>query len=108
MGKFTIEITDDNFEEVVVKAGTPVLVDFWAEWCGPCLAIAPTLDELGQEYDGKFIIGKLNVDMNPKICEKFGIMKIPTLLFFDKGELADKHVGGANKPTLKAKIEKML
>jgi thioredoxin 1 len=80
-----LEITDANFDEVVLKSDKPVLVDFWAEWCGPCRMVGPVVEELAKEYDGKAVIGKLNVDFNPGVATKFGIRNIPTLLFFKGG-----------------------
>jgi thioredoxin 1 len=89
--------TDATFEQDVLKASGPVVVDFWAEWCGPCKMIAPLLEEISKSLDGKVKIVKLNVDENRKTSEKFGIMSIPTLLMFRNGQLADRHVGFTNK-----------
>jgi len=108
MAGYTVEITDANFEEVVLKSKLPILVDFWAEWCGPCLMIGPTLEELAKEYEGKFIIGKMNVDTNSNVPTEFGIMNIPALLFFKNGEVIDKQIGAAPKAVLKGKIENKL
>ncbi|MCS7072865.1 MAG: thioredoxin [Bacteroidia bacterium] len=108
MAKFTVEITDKNFEEKVLKSELPVLVDFWAEWCGPCKAIGPTLEELAEEYQGKFVIGKMNVDDNSNVPTQFGIMNIPTLLFFKNGNLIDRQVGAVPKSALKTRIESAL
>ena len=101
----TVEITDANFEEVVLKSSKPVLVDFWAQWCGPCLAIAPMIEELAQEMDGKMVIGKLDVDRNPKVATNFNVMNIPTLLVFKGGQVVDKQVGALSKPALKKRLE---
>lgn len=101
------EITDSNFKETIA-AGKPVLVDFWAPWCGPCRMVSPIVDELSEVYAGKVIIGKLNVDENDETCVEFGIRNIPTLLFFKNGELADKHVGAISKAQLAEKIEALL
>ncbi len=99
-----IELTDANFDEYI-KSGKPVVIDFWAEWCGPCRMVGPMVEELATEYDGKAIIGKLDVDSNPGVTSKFGIRNIPTILFFKDGNLADKQVGVAPKATLKLKID---
>lgn len=103
-----IEITDSNFDEVVLKADKPVLVDFWAEWCGPCRMVGPIVEELAQEYDGKAVIGKVDVDNNPDISVKFGIRNIPALLFFKGGEVVDKQIGAVPKSVLAEKLENQL
>lgn len=103
MGK-TIEITDANFEEIL-QSDKPVLVDFWAEWCGPCKMIAPVVEELAADYNGKAIIGKLDVDSNPSVSAKYGIRSIPTLLVFKNGEIVDKQVGAVQKNVLAQKLE---
>lgn len=99
-----IELTDQNFDEKVLKSDKPVLVDFWAQWCGPCLAIAPVIEEIHSEYDGKAVIGKVDVDTNPGIATKYGIRNIPTLLIFKGGEVVDKQVGAAPKAALVKKL----
>ena len=106
MGK-AIEITDSNFEEILA-GGQPVLVDFWAEWCGPCKMIGPVIEELAGEYEGKAVIGKVNVDTNPGVSAKFGIRSIPTLLIFKGGEIVDKQVGAVPKAVLAGKIDAQL
>jgi len=106
MGK-AIEITDSNFEEVI-SSNQPVLVDFWAEWCGPCKMIGPLVEELATDYDGKAVIGKVNVDENPNVSAKFGIRSIPTLLVFKGGEIVDKQVGAVPKSVLSEKLEAQL
>ncbi|TAL58665.1 MAG: thioredoxin [Bacteroidetes bacterium] len=103
-----LELTDANFDEVVLKSDKPVLVDFWAEWCGPCRMVGPVVEELAKEYDGKAVIGKLNVDFNPGVAMKFGIRNIPTLLFFKGGQLVDRQVGAAPKSALEAKLKTQL
>ena len=103
-----LEITDANFDELVLKSDKPVLVDFWAEWCGPCRMVGPVVEELAKEYEGKAIIGKVNVDNNPEISMKFGIRNIPALLFFKDGEIVDKQNGAVPKSVLAEKLMKQL
>ena len=100
-----IKVTDATFEETISKANTPVLVDFWAEWCGPCKMIAPVLEELATEMDGKLVISKLDVDENPDTAQAFGVMSIPTLLVFKGGKPVDRIVGFQPKPQLKKRLE---
>ena len=100
-----LELTDSNFDELVLKSDKPVLVDFWAEWCGPCRMVGPVVEELATEYEGKAVIGKVNVDENQEISAKFGIRNIPTLLVFKNGEVVDKQVGVAPKKALADKID---
>jgi|TARA_R110002050_G_scaffold255521_1_gene394269 thioredoxin 1 len=100
-----LELTNDNFEELVLKSDKPVLVDFWAEWCGPCRMVGPIVEELAKDYDGKAVIGKVNVDEHGEISSKFGIRNIPTLLVFKNGEVVDKQVGVAQKSVLAGKID---
>ncbi|MCZ8215173.1 MAG: thioredoxin [Cyclobacteriaceae bacterium] len=102
MGK-AIEINDSNFEQFV-NSDKPVLVDFWAEWCGPCKMIGPVVEELAGEYEGKAVIGKLNVDENPTMTAKFGVRSIPTLLVFKNGQVVDKQVGAVPKSVLAQKL----
>lgn len=102
-----IEITDANFEEVL-KSDKPVLVDFWAEWCGPCKMIGPIVEELAGDYEGKAVIGKVDVDSNPKVASAFGIRSIPTLMFFKNGEMVDKQVGAVPKIVLAQKLDAQL
>ncbi len=100
-----LELTDTNFEEIVLKSDKPVLVDFWAEWCGPCRMVGPVVEELAAEYEGKAVIGKVNVDLNSSISMNYGIRNIPTLLFFKNGQVVDKQVGVAQKSVLAAKLD---
>ena len=100
-----IEITDSNFEEVVLKSNVPVLVDFWAEWCGPCRMVGPVVEELAKEYEGKAVVGKLNVDHNPQVATTYGIMSIPALLYFKDGKVVDKQVGAVPKHILAGKLQ---
>ena len=102
-----LEFTDSNLKEYIAS-GKPVVVDFWAEWCGPCRMIAPIIGELAAEYEGRAAIGKLNVDENSETPEKYGIRNIPTVLFFKNGELADKQVGMIQKSALEDKIKALL
>ena len=102
-----LEITDSNFQEILAE-GKPVVMDFWAPWCGPCKMVGPIIDELATEYEGKVIIGKCDVDENGDVAAEYGIHNIPTVLFFKNGELVDKQVGSAPKSAYVAKIEAIL
>ena len=102
-----LEITDSNFQEILAE-GKPVVMDFWAPWCGPCKMVGPIIDELATEYEGKVIIGKCDVDENCDVAAEYGIRNIPTVLFFKNGELVDKQVGSAPKSAYVAKIEAIL
>ena len=103
-----IEITDANFEELVMKSDKPVVVDFWAEWCGPCRMIGPVIEEMSTEYNGRAIVGKVNVDMNPGVSARFGVRNIPTVLFIKNGEVVDKSVGAVPKNQLTSKLDAQL
>ncbi len=103
-----IEITDQNFEEEVLKSDVPVVIDFWAIWCGPCKLIAPIMDELAEEYEGRAKIGKLDVDVNQQTAIKYGVRSIPTVLYFKNGEVADMVIGARKKEEFKNKLEKLL
>ena len=103
-----LEFTDSNFAELAMKSDKPVMVDFWAEWCGPCRMVGPIVEEMAKEYDGKALIGKVNVDQNPGISAQFGIRNIPTILFLKNGEIVDKSVGALPKSALAEKLNKLM
>jgi len=103
-----LEITDANFNELVKNADKPVLVDFWAAWCSPCKMIGPVVEELSKEYEGKAVVGKVDVDNNPQISVEYGIRSIPTLMFFKNGELVEKKVGVVSKAELAKKLDALL
>ena len=103
-----IKVDHSNFKEVISENKGTVVIDFWAEWCGPCRQIGPFVDELAAQYEGQVTIGKYNVDEGDEISGEYGIRNIPTLLFFKDGQLVDKHVGSANKAQLEEKVKKLL
>ncbi len=104
----TVEVTESNFDKLVLESDKPVLLDFWAEWCGPCRVIAPYVKEIGKEFEGKAVVGKVDVDANPGISAKFGIRNIPTILFLKNGEVVDKQIGAAPKNNLVEKLQALL
>ena len=103
----TIEFTDANFEQEVLGSDTPVLVDFWAAWCAPCKMIAPMIEEIAGEYEGKVKVGKLDVDSNPQVAGKFGIRSIPSLLIFKDGEVVNQVIGAQPKPAITEKLDNL-
>jgi thioredoxin 1 len=103
-----LEATDGNFDQLVLNSEIPVIVDFWAEWCGPCRMVGPIVEEVGNDYEGKAVVAKVDVDSNPGITAKYGIRNIPTILFFKNGEVADKQVGAVPKSTIVSKLEPLL
>jgi thioredoxin 1 len=105
--KQTIEINEANFERDVLQSKEPVLVDFWAEWCGPCKMLSPLLDEIATEQSGRVKVAKVNVDTNPALAARFGIQSIPTLLYFAGGEVKDKTIGAMPKKAIISKLEKL-
>ncbi len=102
-----LEFTDGNIKEII-NSGKPVVIDFWAEWCGPCRMVGPMVEELAKEYDGKVVIGKMDVDNNIDTPNEYGIRNIPTILFFKEGKLVDKQVGATQKAALVSKVEALL
>lgn len=103
-----LHVTDANFEQEVVKSDIPVLVDFWAEWCGPCRMVGPTIEKLADEYQGRFKIAKLDVDNNRQTAMNYNIQSIPTMMIFVKGQVVDGLIGAQGEPAIKAKLDKYL
>ncbi len=108
MANAYIEVTDQNFEEKVTKSDKPVIVDFWAEWCGPCRMMAPAFEDLAREYQGRVVFAKLNVDYNPNVAARYGIRSIPTLLLFRNGRLVDQLIGARPREDVKNHVEAAL
>ena len=102
-----MEINEKNLDEIIA-GGKPVVIDFWATWCGPCKRLAPVIEELAAEYEGKVVIGKCDIEENPELTEKFGIMSVPTVVFIKNGQVCDSQVGVAGKPVYEQKINAML
>ena len=107
MSEATVAVTKTNFKTEILESKTPALLDFWASWCAPCRAVAPVLNELATQYQGKFIVGKVNVDEDPDLAAQFGILNIPTLIFFKGGQEVDRVVGVQPKSQLEQKIQKL-
>lgn len=102
------EINKDNFEQTVMKSAQPVLVDFWAEWCMPCRMIAPVVEDLAKTYDGKIVVGKINIDDQPELAQKYGVMSIPTLMLFKNGSVENKTIGAVGKDKITKMIDSVL
>ena len=100
-----LEFSDSNFQDTALKSDKLVVVDFWAEWCGPCRVVGPIVEQLGKDYDGQAIVGKLNVDDNPEVSIRYGIRNIPTILFFKNGQVVDKQVGAVPRTILENKLK---
>ena len=108
MAENVIEFNDQNFDSDVLEAGTPVLVDFWSVWCGPCKAIAPIVEEIANDYSGKIKVGKMDVDRNNQVAMRYGIRSIPTLLVFNNGEVVDQVIGNVGKESIESMLNKAL
>ncbi|MEK7711284.1 MAG: thioredoxin [Planctomycetota bacterium] len=107
-GLNTLEITDANFDDSVLKSDQPVLVDFWAEWCGPCKALSPLIDELAKDYQGKARVGKVDTDANRQVSVRFSVSAIPTVILFNKGEIVEKFVGLRGKKDFQAALDRVV
>ena len=103
-----LEITDQTFEKIVLKADKPVVVDFWAAWCGPCRRVSPIMDQLSQEYEGKALVGKVDIDTNQEFAAQYSVRSVPTVLIFKNGEVKDKVVGASHKADYANRIDKIL
>ena len=108
MSDFTKEVNEDNFDSIVINSDKPVLVDFWAEWCGPCKMLTPTIDIISEEYNDRSIVAKVNVDEAPAIATRYGIRSIPSLLFFNNGEVVEQKVGAVSKDELTSVLDKLI
>lgn len=108
MSQLTVEVTDQNFQTEVLGNALPVIVDFWAPWCGPCRMIAPKLEEIAKDYEGKVVIAKVNVDNSPMVAGQFGIRSIPTLLYVKGGKIVDQVIGNVPKSDLEARLKNLL
>ena len=108
MSGSTLTVTKSNFQTEVLQSKVPILIDFWAQWCAPCRAVAPVLDELAAKFQGKFTVGKVNVDEHPELAAQFGILNIPTMIFLKNGQEVDRVVGLQPKSQLEAKIQKLI
>jgi len=108
VGEFTREFTEDNFETDVLGASVPVVVDFWAEWCGPCKMLAPTIDKIAEKYKGKAIVGKLNVDNSPSVAQKYNVRSIPNVLILLNGEVKEQVVGNVPEADISALLDKLV
>ena len=108
MSEFTIDVNEENFDSIVINSDKPVLVDFWAEWCGPCKMLTPTIEAIAEEYNDKSIIVKINVDDAPAIATKYGIRSIPSILLFSKGEVVEQRVGAVSKEELTSLLDKTI
>ena len=108
MSEFTVDVTDDNFESIVIYSDKPVLVDFWAEWCGPCKMLTPTIESVAEDFQGKSVVVKVNVDNAPGIATKYGIRSIPSLLFFNNGEVSEQRVGAISKDEITSLLNQLI
>jgi len=108
MGEFTCEFTEDNFEGDVLGSSLPVVVDFWAEWCGPCKMLAPTIDKIAEKYNGQVLVGKLNVDNSPSVAQKYNVRSIPSILIISNGEVKEQVVGNVPEADISALLDKLV
>ena len=108
MSDKAMQITKDNFDEMVLKSKSPVLVDFWAEWCTPCRMLSPVVDQVAQDYEGRAVIGKINIDEEQELAGRYGVMSIPTLIVFKNGDIAEKSVGVVSKDKISAMLDEAL